>query len=169
MKEILIVDGYNIIGSWPLLRQQKDEDFEVARLRLLEVLSEYQAFTGREVYVVFDAHRTPAPRTKETWRRLKVLYTKADETADELIERLVHEWEKRKAHIYVATSDAIEQQVTFGAGALRISARELRRTCEQAGRQIERAVADLGKRRTRLEDRLDPKIAERLEKWRREE
>ena len=43
---ILLVDGYNIIGAWPELRELKDKDFAAARDRLIEKMAEYQAFTG---------------------------------------------------------------------------------------------------------------------------
>lgn len=54
--DILIVDGYNIIGAWPELRELRDVDLALARDRLVERMAEYQAFTGCKVIIVFDAH-----------------------------------------------------------------------------------------------------------------
>ncbi|RKJ19121.1 hypothetical protein D7X33_45850, partial [Butyricicoccus sp. 1XD8-22] len=39
---ILIVDGYNMIGAWPELVQLKQKDLAEARDRLIEILAEYQ-------------------------------------------------------------------------------------------------------------------------------
>ncbi|WP_339060651.1 NYN domain-containing protein [Tepidibacillus marianensis] len=126
MEEILIVDGYNIIGSWPRLRELKEKgNLEGARDELLDWLSEYQAFKGRKVIVVFDAHQVSGQGKKYKDRRLTVHFTKENETADEFIEKLVGDLNHRKRMVYVATSDYTEQRVIFGRGALRISAREL--------------------------------------------
>ncbi len=53
---ILLVDGYNIIGAWPELRELKNKDLAAARDRLVECMAEYQGYTGYRVIVIFDAH-----------------------------------------------------------------------------------------------------------------
>ena len=59
-KELLIVDGYNIIGAWPHLVKLKNQDkMEDARDSLLHELSNYQKYTGIKVRVVFDAQFVP--------------------------------------------------------------------------------------------------------------
>ncbi|TCS81566.1 NYN domain-containing protein [Tepidibacillus fermentans] len=141
MEEILIVDGYNIIGAWPQLRELKEKGLlEEARDQLLDWLSEYQAYSGREVMVVFDAHQVPGLGKKYKDRRLTVYFTKENETADEFIEKLVGDLHHRKRMIYVATSDYTEQRVIFGQGALRISARELAIEQEMVKNSIQRSV-----------------------------
>ena len=54
--DILLVDGYNIIGAWPELQELKNKDLAAARDRLVEIMAEYQAYTGYRVIVVFDAY-----------------------------------------------------------------------------------------------------------------
>ena len=45
MKEVLLVDGYNMIGAWPDLSQLKESNqMEEARDRLLQRLSNYSAY-----------------------------------------------------------------------------------------------------------------------------
>ena len=56
--EYLIVDGYNVIGSWPNLKQLSKGNLDHARHKLIEILTEYQAFTGQEIIIVFDAYRS---------------------------------------------------------------------------------------------------------------
>jgi predicted RNA-binding protein with PIN domain len=171
MKEVLIVDGYNIIGAWSSLVELKKENLELARERLIDILKEYKAFTGREVIVVFDAHQTGSLGTSEKIGGVRVIYTNQNETADEMIERLVYEAEKKKARIYVATSDYTEQQVTFGGGALRISANELQVLVKEAEKAIQEKIRDKTKnqqsKRTTVSDVLAPDVALILEKWRR--
>ena len=55
-KDILLVDGYNIIGAWPELRELKHKNLAEARDRLIERMAEYKAHTGWRVIVLFDAH-----------------------------------------------------------------------------------------------------------------
>lgn len=54
--DILLVDGYNMIGAWPRPQHLKENSFEEARDILIQHLAEYQAYTGYRVIVVFDAH-----------------------------------------------------------------------------------------------------------------
>ena len=58
-KQLLIVDGYNMIGSWPELVQQKQDKMADAREALLHRLSNYAKYEGMEVIVVFDAQLVP--------------------------------------------------------------------------------------------------------------
>lgn len=169
LREILIVDGYNIIGDWPELRALKLERLEAARDQLVDDLKEYKAITGRDVIVVFDAHLARGNRSEEIIAGIKLVYTKELETADELIERLVFMFEREKVrqHIYVATSDYVEQQVTFGGGALRISARELRQDVIEAKKEIRERVKQIPTQHNRLDSYLSPEVREKFEKWRR--
>jgi predicted RNA-binding protein with PIN domain len=169
MKEVLIVDGYNIIGAWRILNDLKKESLELSRDRLVGILEEYQKVTGMEVIVVFDAHMSPGPRKECRSGRVQVLFSKEEETADEMIERIVYEMEKQVSHIYVATSDLVEQQVTFGEGALRISARELEARVNEARKTIQLEMKKLERQRNTLGDHLDEKVAEIFEKWRRKD
>ena len=89
MEELLIVDGYNMIGAWPQLIDIKKKELGRARDELLAILSEYQVYSGNKVIVVFDAHQVPGIGKKIKEYRIDIYYTKENETADELIERLV--------------------------------------------------------------------------------
>ena len=60
MKEVLLVDGYNMIGAWPDLSQLKESNqMEEARDRLLQRLSNYSAYQGLTTWVIFDAMFVP--------------------------------------------------------------------------------------------------------------
>lgn len=169
MEEILIVDGYNIIGAWTELRELKERGkLEEARDQLIVWLEEYQVFSGREVIIVFDAHQVPGIGKKYQNQRTTIYYTKENETADELIERLVKDLNRRKTQIYVATSDYTEQRVVFGEGALRISAREL--AIEK--KTIEEKIHDKVKKSNRkikssILSALDDEMIKYFENWRR--
>ncbi|WNQ11721.1 NYN domain-containing protein [Paenibacillus aurantius] len=172
IKEYLIVDGYNIIGAWPELQKLRDIRLEDARDRLIDQLADYQAFSGVEVYLVFDAHQVPGLGGKYQQSKLKIVYTREKETADELIERLVKELSGRRRHILVATSDMTEQHVIFGIGALRLPARELLVKVRESRKEIRRQIAE-AKEMTRnparntFDSKLSQEMKQLFEKWRR--
>ncbi|AMB94101.1 NYN domain-containing protein [Aerococcus sanguinicola] len=122
----LIVDGYNMIGSWPPLKRLKDQDqIEEARDLLLELLSNYAAYHNYETWVVFDAMFVPGLSQTYDQYKLHVVYTAEKETADAYIEAMMDEMVGVLRNVTVATSDLAEQRMVFQKGALRKSANEL--------------------------------------------
>lgn len=114
-----------MIGAWKELRDLREPHFEDARDRLIELMAEFKAAMGWRVIIVFDAHLVPGTEQLYIQHAVEVIYTRKNETADERIEKLSTELKGRKVQIHVATSDMTEQNVVFGHGALRKSAREL--------------------------------------------
>lgn len=166
---MLIVDGYNIIGAWPDLRLLKDQErMDEARDLLISKLADYQSFSGIKVIVVFDAYTVPGLGRKQSDYQIEIFFTKEKETADERIEKLVHEFFGKNRQIYVATSDYTSQRVIFGQGALRKSARELLLDIESAGKEIVEKVKETNENRFASRIPLNDEIAKIFEKWRRE-
>lgn len=165
--DILLVDGYNIIGAWEELRRLKEVNLADARDRLIERMAEYKAVTGWRVLIVFDAHLTPGIESKKKWYEVEVLYTNENETADERIEKLVSELGGRRVQLHVATSDFTEQWVVFAQGALRKSARELEIEMNEIDKSISKSVKEIQDNRPFSKIQLSDDIAEIFEKWRR--
>lgn len=170
MEEWLVVDGYNMIGTWPELRRLKAIDLSAARDKLIEILSEYAVCSGKRVVLVFDAHQVPGmPGRNTVNNHVLVLFTKKEETADECIERLVGELKQpHRRRLFVATSDYAEQRIIFGRGALRISARELLRFVQDSERAISEQVDRMKPQHITLNDGLEEEVKNLLERWRRE-
>lgn len=136
-KQLLIVDGYNMIGSWPeLVALKKQDKMADAREALLHRLSNYAKYEGLEVIVVFDAQLVPGIQQNYRKYQLEVVFTKEDETADTYIERIAGELNTRLTQVTVATSDLAEQWVIFSQGALRTSAYELYKTIKKTEKNI---------------------------------
>ncbi|MBU5443738.1 MULTISPECIES: NYN domain-containing protein [unclassified Paenibacillus] len=169
VRDVLLVDGYNMIGSWPELVELARISLQDARDRLLERLAEYQAFSGRRVIVVFDAYKVPGLGASYVQSKVEIHFTKEKETADECIERFVRELSRRRRQIYVATSDSVEQHVAFGQGALRVSARELSIEIEQSRKEVKGMIERDGavSHKNPLAGKLSPDIRNLFEKWRR--
>jgi predicted RNA-binding protein with PIN domain len=168
MEDYLIVDGYNIIGAWPELVALKQTSLVEARDRLVEMLADYQSFSGMKTVIVFDAHQVPGLGAKFKQYKLQIIYTKEKETADECIERLVSELYGRRRRIYVATSDFVEQHVAFGKGALRISARELLIDIESSRGEMKRKIEENKAARNTFDSKMSQELKNLFEKWRRE-
>jgi uncharacterized protein len=165
--DILIVDGYNIIGAWPELIELKNKDLSASRDRLVEKMAEYQAYTGYRVIIVFDAHFVQGIQKKYLNYQVETIFTKENETADERIEKLAISLNNRKTQVHVATSDFTEQWVIFGQGALRKSARELLTEMNTIESKIEKKVKNIQLKRPATKIPLSKEIAEIFEKWRR--
>jgi len=167
MENILIVDGYNMIGAWKTLRALKDTNLEEARNRLIELLAEFQAVMGWRVIVVFDAYHVSGAEKSYVQNSVEVIFTKKNETADERIEKLSNELKGRKVQIYVAASDMTEQNVIFGNGALRKSARELEIEMEIIQSNISKKVETSQKEKPKSRIPLSKEVELAFEKWRR--
>ncbi|NHM33356.1 NYN domain-containing protein [Neobacillus terrae] len=165
--DILLVDGYNIIGAWPELRVLKEKDLAAARDRLIEKMAEYQGYSGYRVIIVFDAHYVQGNEKKYKNHRVEVIFTKENESADERIEKMAIRLNSRTTQIHVATSDYTEQWAIFGQGALRISARELLNGMNEVENKINKRVKKIQEKRPFSKIPLSDEVAEIFEKWRR--
>jgi ribosomal protection tetracycline resistance protein len=132
----LLVDGYNIIFAWKELKELAENNLESARVSLMETLCNYQGFAGITVILVFDAYRVKGnPGEVSKYKNIHLVYTKEAETADQYIEKTVHRIGKNN-NVTVATSDALEQVIIFGAGANRMSASGLKEEILRTEKEI---------------------------------
>ncbi len=167
--EYIIVDGYNVIGASPELTKLRDMNLEEARYQLQGSLAEYSAYTGRKAIVVYDAHMTKGPTSKSQSGNLEICFTKEGITADQYIERLVIELIRQGNKVHVATSDAVEQHLVFGKGALRLSARELLIEMKMMRDEIATNIENSSSSSMKLDRTLNPEIVKILEMWRRKQ
>ena len=136
MEDYLLVDGYNIIFAWPELKSLAETNLDSARIRLQDILCNYQGFKKCRVILVFDGYKVKGnPGEVLKYHNIHVIFTKEAETADQYIEKVTQEI-GRTHHVRVATSDSAEQLIILGHGALRVSARIFKAEVEQAEGQI---------------------------------
>ena len=103
---------------------------------MMDVLSNYQGFRRCVLILVFDAYKVDGEALEiQRYHNIHVVFTKEAETADQYIEKVVHEI-GRKRHVTVVTSDGVEQVITTSQGAHLISAREFREEIAFTERQI---------------------------------
>ena len=137
-KQYLLVDGYNIIFAWDFLKELSEVNLEAARGKLMDILCNYQGFTGFTLIVVFDAYKVKGNQGEVfKYHNIHVVYTKEAETADQYIEKTTHEL-GHKHRVIVATSDSLEQVIVMGQGARRLSAADFLEEVERAEKEIRR-------------------------------
>ena len=147
--EYLLVDGYNIIFAWDELKELARQDVAAARAALTDLLANYRGVRQCEVILVFDAYKVKGnPGSVEQVNGVYVVYTKEAETADAYIEKTTYDL-SRDHRVRVATSDALEQLIILGHGALRISARAFRQEVEQTQGQLLHTLGELGRQNAR--------------------
>lgn len=138
--EYLLVDGYNVIFAWDNLSKLAESSIDGARNALINILCNYQGYKKCEVIVVFDAYKVKGNhREIEKVNNITVVYTKEAETADMYIEKASLDLAK-KHKVRVVTSDALEQVIILGNGALRVSSREFQAEVSAAEQTIRNII-----------------------------
>lgn len=141
-EEYLLVDGYNIIYAWDDLRAIALKNLDSARVKLINIMCNYQAFRKCNLILVFDAYKVKSDRETETIGGISVVYTKEAETADAFIEKTAHHLGKDN-RVRVASDDGIEQLIIIGGGARRVSAEILKLEVDDVERSIREIIEDL--------------------------
>lgn len=166
----LIVDGYNVINCWPELLK-KSNNLEHARDRLIHILLEYGAYEKYDVTVVFDALYTSSEQSLEKLNNhFGIVYTRKKETADSYIERMAYDLVHDGQEVYVVTSDGAEQNAVLGAGAYRMTVKELSKAVQRAKNKVSSACKTNRIRpinRNEIADRVAPNILHKLDMLRR--
>ncbi|MBN7773615.1 translation factor GTPase family protein [Clostridium aminobutyricum] len=163
-EEYLLVDGYNVIYAWDELKELTEGNMDSARMKLLDILSNYQGIRQCQIIVVFDAYRVQGRREELIdYHNLHIVYTKEAQTADQYIEKFAHDNQKKYA-ITVATSDGLQQLIVRGAGSALLSARELKIEVEAASERLKMKYEEMqGITRNSLGDSLSEEAKNQMD------
>lgn len=165
-RRTLIVDGYNVIRLTPPYRDIAEVDLDSARVALVSDVAAYAAGEW-DATVVFDGGANPASNgLPHTQSGITVLFSRFGTDADSVIESLSRIARERGDHVEVVTSDAQTQWTVYGRGVARRSSAEFAGEL-RAGDVEWREHAPAGSARSRVEDRVDHKVRERLARWAR--
>ena len=161
MASYLILDGYNVIGA--LDRYRDADSFDTARELLINDALKAAGWTGRQIIIVFDAHRSPDSERMEPRAGgvVLVVYSAPGESADDVIERLLGNLDG-PATIY--TADFALQRTALARGVSRATPREFAELLDELPAVTRTPGAP---RRSRIYDRLSPETLRALEELRR--
>jgi uncharacterized protein len=168
----LLVDGYNIIGTWQDLKKTRDKHgLELARRELVEALINFTVLKEFHTQIVFDAHYQKQPGYQETFTpSLSVHYTGFAQTADTYIEKFSASFQNSNIYNYsrliVATSDNAQKLTVMGYGAEWLSAQRLQSEVEATIKKEHRKMQPPQKSKGRfLFNTLDEKSQKKLQQW----
>lgn len=112
----ILVDGYSLLHSWPELAPGQPRHSARAREELVNLLTRYHDVTGEPITIFFDGAGAPAGTPKgESSRAVEVLFSRAGQTADDLIERAAHRFQPY-GEVLVVTNDRAERDTVSGFG-----------------------------------------------------
>jgi predicted RNA-binding protein with PIN domain len=170
---VLLVDGYNVVGTWAELRRVRDRDgLEESRRQLAEILVNYSAFQGYDTQLVFDSQYRDAAGNREVLTsHLCICYTDFGQTADTYIEKACaafrYDIRKFNQRLIVATSDRAQQLTVVGYGAEWMSAEKLEADVAAVNRRVQHRQKPERKSSGRfLAHSLDPVAQKRLRQLR---
>ena len=169
---LLLVDGYNIIGSWSSLKATRDRHgLEQARHELVETLINYTVHKGYKTRVGFDSQYQMTPSTIEHHsQHLSICFTAWTQTADTYIEKVCAAFFSRQEtdhdRIIVATSDRDQYLTAMGYGAEWMSVDVLAKDIQSSRSQVKRKQQSNKRSRGRLLfNCLDTQSQEKLARW----
>ena len=130
----ILVDGYSLLHRWPELAAGKPRHSAAAREELIHILTRYQDTIGTPITVFFDGSGAPPDVPKnESNHHLEVLFSKAGQTADDMIERAAHRFQPY-GEVLAVTDDNAERDTVIALGGSASS-------CSGFIREIENALA----------------------------
>jgi uncharacterized protein len=126
----ILVDGYSLLHNWPELARGRPRHSAAARDELVARLTQYQDATGTPVTIFFDGAGAPpgTPRALST-PAVEVLYSRAGQTADDLIERAVHRFQPY-GQVLAVTDDHAERETVLSLGGFASSCLNFIQTVE---------------------------------------
>jgi predicted RNA-binding protein with PIN domain len=136
----ILVDGYSLLHSWPALAPGKTRHSAAAREELIGVLTQYRDTCGTPITIIFDGagSKREADETPST-SDVEILYSRAGQTADQMIERAAHRL-KDYGEVLVVTNDFAECDTVSNLGGMTSSCDNFIRTVTSALDEMHRAV-----------------------------
>ncbi len=112
----ILVDGYSLLHNWPELAEGAPRHSARAREELVQILTRYHDATGEPITIFFDGAGAPPNTPKnESSRDVEVLFSRAGQTADDMIERAAHRFQEY-GEVLVVTDDNAERNMVSGFG-----------------------------------------------------
>lgn len=174
---LLVVDGYNVMRAsarYDLLidtttdpKHFDTDPFDRARERVIADVAAY-AQKKYECYLVFDGANNLSDIPRETKTAgIHVVYSRAGETADDVIERLVYLAHQQDREVVLVTSDMTIRQ-TVASGVATLSAQLLVGELHVGDEARDACASVPTTSKMTLEERISPEARAKLFAWARE-
>ncbi|MEO7677289.1 MAG: NYN domain-containing protein [Verrucomicrobiota bacterium] len=126
----ILVDGYSLLHSWPELAPGHARFSAGARNELIHQLTLYRDAIGTPITIVFDGGGAPVgtPAAAST-SEMEILYSRAGQTADDIIERVAHRMSPF-GEVLAVTDDHAERDTVIAMGGMASSCLNFIQTVE---------------------------------------
>lgn len=132
----ILIDGYSLLHNWPELASGRPRFSATAREELIRRLTLYQDAIRTPITIFFDGSGPVSPaRADGSTSALEVLYSKAGQTADQMIERSAHRFAPY-GEVLAVTDDLAERETVLSLGGSASS-------CLNFIQSVESALAEL--------------------------
>lgn len=143
----IMVDGYSLIHSWPGLAPGKPRHSAAARDELVHYLTLYHDAVGTPITIVFDGANSDIRLSAvESTPQVEILYSRAGQTADQIIERVTHRL-RDYGEVLAVTDDFAERDTVIALGGIASSCLSFIQTVESTLGELKEDI----KARNRLE------------------
>ena len=142
----ILVDGYSLLHNWPELAEGQPRYSERARNELIHILTKYHDATGEPITIFFDGAGARANSPKpDSSRNVEILFSRAGQTADEMIERAAHRFQSY-GEVLVVTDDFAERDIVGGMGGSVASCANFIRMIGNALTELQDELRDYNRR-----------------------
>jgi uncharacterized protein len=135
----ILVDGYSLLHNWPELAPGKPRHSAEAREELIRILTLYQDASGIPMTIVFDGAGRSAATAFPSSPEMEILYSRAGQTADQIIERVTARMEPF-GEVLAVTDDYAERDTVSYQGGLASSCSNFIETVERALQEQDRDI-----------------------------
>ena len=142
----ILVDGFSLLHAWPELAEGFARHSHTAREALIQEITRYHDATGTPVTIFFDGSGAPkgTPQTHST-RAVEVLYSRAGQTADDMIERVAYRL-SQLGEVLVITNDFAERDTVNSFGGMAQSCENFLHMMGEANRDMALDLKELNRR-----------------------
>lgn len=138
----ILVDGYSLLHGWPELAPGKPRHSAAARDELVHQLTLYRDAVGTPITIVFDgANADIRMSTVESTPEVEILYSRAGQTADDIIERVTHRM-SAYGEVLAVTDDNAERDTVINLGGMASSCWSFIQTVEAALAELKDEIKD---------------------------
>lgn len=133
----ILVDGYSLLHSWPELAPGKARYSAAARDELIHVLTLYRDATHTPISIFFDGSspKLGGPSEIRSTPDLEILFSRAGQTADQMIERAAVRFQPY-GEVLAVTDDSAERETVINLGGMASS-------CWNFIQTVQNTLADL--------------------------
>ncbi len=139
------MDGYSLLHNWPELAPGKPRHGAEAREELIRILTLYQDASGTPITIVFDGAGRTAESAFPSNPNLEILYSRAGQTADQIIERVTARMEPF-GEVLAVTDDYAERDTVSYHGGMASSCSNFIETVGRALQDQERDIDRFNRR-----------------------